>query len=176
MKKKFEDLKSKRAQKMRIVQDAIDQIKLGVIIVTQGTYFEFEDSYLGGTDHPKFSLQKKLKQGEVCECCAKGALFAACVIETNKVNSHQPYTEGSFQKKKLEKWFSPLELDTIETAFEKIVVVDSENVLEKENKYGDSIPTALGKKVIKFGRKYLDNEKRLLAILKNIKLNGSFKP
>lgn len=175
MKKKFEELKSKRAQKMRIVQDAIDQIKIGQIIVTRGSYFNFEDPNL--FSFPKFSLQKKLKQGEKCECCAKGALFASCVLETNKVNSQQEYTEESFQKNKLKEWFSPLELDKIEAAFETVVIADSEGVLEKKNKIsGETNPTNLGKKAIKFGKKYEDNTERLLAILSNIKINGSFKP
>lgn len=172
MKKQFEELKTKRAQKMRIVQDAINQINIGQIIAGTGNYFTWNspDSLPKG----KFSIQKALKADNKCQCCAKGALFAACVIETNKVNSQQNFRSEYFQKEKLSKWFSAGELDTIECAFEKGVVFDTEHILRAGDIYSNK--TSLGKNAIKFGKRYKTNKERLLKILENIKLNGSFKP
>ncbi len=167
--KKFKDL-TLRGQKMRIVKDAIEQIKTCVVIPRTGVYLDnleikydnFWESEVTG------SLQKLLQRDDfTCEACAKGSLFAACVLNVNRVDVDADISNESFQKSKLKKWFSVEELDTIETAFECRVVMDDPY---------ETTPTELGRKAIKFGKRYHTDKKRLLAILNNILKNRSFKP
>lgn len=168
--KNFKDL-TLRGQKMRIVNDAIKQIESGIIKAQQDIYFaqvHEEDLYRKG------SLKKILETANttVCEACAKGTLFVACVLNVNKVDiDNYRVTEESFQTKKLSKWFSAKELDMIETAFEQAIIRDSTNCLQTEYRYTD-----LAHRCIKFGCKYKTDKKRMLAILNNIAVNGEFKP
>ena len=107
-----------------------------------------------------------------CTCCAKGAIFASCVMNVNKVTNKDNFYNEKFQKTKLKKWFSAKELDTIETAFESYVVEDSSGLLLDEyHGYRN-----LARHAISFGRKYHTSEKRLLAILRNIIKYGEFTP
>jgi hypothetical protein len=172
--KQFKDL-TIMGQKMRIVRDAISQIKNGRIKIDTGSYFNVDDdTFDRWTDSGSRDLQSYLLQDKpnLCECCAKGALFASCVIITDKVSISDNYADEQFQKSKLKKWFGPLELDMIEAAFERKVFNDSANRLE--DGYGDY--TLLALTCIRFGRNYKNKKKRLLAILENILKNGSFKP
>jgi hypothetical protein len=168
--KKFNDLTLK-GQKMRIVKDAIAQIKNKVIIPTEGDYMIL--NYHGDL----IDIQKilKLKKKDTCQACAKGSIFAACVLNTNKVNRKDEFDSEWFQKAKLSKWFSALELDMIETAFETSVVKDSTGSLETAGFY-TNYRTELGDKCVAFGEKYKTSRGRLLGILNNVLKNGSFKP
>lgn len=92
------------------------------------------------------------------------------------------------QKKKLKKWFPTLELDMIETSFERRVIVDSNAKLQTKKHIYSSIfldyvistkftNTDLAKRCIAFGRQYKKASDRLLAILENILENkGIFTP
>lgn len=170
--KQFKDL-SLKGQKMRIVRDAIAQIKIGKIIPDQGTYFVLNDI-------PDYKdLKKELtKTDNTCDACAKGALFAACVINVNKVKVDDGTNSNYFQVRKLKKWFSEGELDLIETAFEGAVIYDSNNELYtgEEDCWGNPAYTELGQRAIEFGENYDNTEDRLLAILENILKHGTFKP
>lgn len=175
--KKFEQLTLK-GQKMRIVRDAIKQIKSRVVIPNGGSYLS---NLCSGHrfNSSKGSLQAFLqKPGNSCQACAKGALFASCVLNVNKVNIDGRIGTERFQKKKLRDWFTPEELDTIEAAFENRVVADSAKVLTAgiRDCWGDRPRTALALKAISFGNRYRSNKNCLLAILNNILKNGSFKP
>lgn len=165
--KDFKDL-SKAFQKRRIVKDAIKQIELGIVTPNHGTYFNLELKF------DTKNLQKILQQKQVdtCTACAKGALFAACVLNVNKVNTNQFIDIGTFQVKKLKQWFSVLELNMMETAFEKEVIVDNTKELYDED--GDH--TQLAEACIAFGKQYNKPKERLLAILYNVLENGSFNP
>jgi hypothetical protein len=165
--KKFEEL-SIPLQKKRIVRDAIAQIQAGVIVPTEGEYFYLPDT------HGEKDLQTILKRGETytCEACAKGSLFASCVISTNEVSTRDSLGSESFQSNKLKKWFSYLELDMIETAFEKEIITDNEGALR--NEYGNE--NTLAKSCVRFGKRFKSDKNRLLAILNNILKNGTFKP
>lgn len=155
--KKFEDL-SMADQKIKIVKDAIKQIKLGKILVTTGVYMRITNN---GSGRRRISDTKSLKtlieKPEFkCEACAKGALFASCVLETNEVYGNDIYNTEGFQSDKLRPWFSKKELDNIEGTFEGWA-----------NK---------GTKSLIFHEKYTNSKTRLLAILNNILKNKTFKP
>lgn len=181
--KDFKDL-TLRGQKMRIVRDAIAQIGTRVVVPRKGTYmnvFGYSSYHYKADTDGKESLQKILRQGkeDTCVACAKGSLFASCVLNTNRVYTNvDDFSEEYFQKKKLKKWFSVLELDMIEAAFEKKVVVDDEQLLYIYKKDGSTRErkTQLGKDCIAFGRQYRTEKARLLAILENILKHGRFKP
>lgn len=170
-------------QKMRIVKDAIMQINSKILEVQTGKYYSLLHSAYREKDGKlkTNNLQKLLQEAKpnepVCQVCAKGALFAGCVFNVNKVKSNfgdnffVRETE-MFQKKKLIKWFSPLELDMIETAFERRLITDSTQSLRTEKGRDNE----LAKKCISFGKKYKSHTNRLLAILNNILENKVFKP
>ena len=158
---------------MKIVEDAIIQIKNKNFRPANGYgYLRIDDKY----NKKNVSLKNILGTSDGrCTCCAKGAIFAACVINVNEVKTCDSYTDEQFQKKKLKTWFTALELDTIETSFERDVIEDSTNSLSmiclEGYKYYNS---ELANRAIEFGKKYTTPEKRLLAILYNILENGSF--
>lgn len=170
--KSFEEL-TIQEQKMRIVEDAIIQIKNKNFHPANG-YGYLRINF----EHQEKNISLKDILGTVdgrCTCCAKGAIFAACVINVNEVKSWDLYNDEQFQKKKLKTWFGPLELDTIETAFEGDVIEDSTSSLsmtcpESYRHYNSEIAN----RAIEFGLKYNEPEERLLAILDNILENGSF--
>lgn len=165
--KPFEELTIPQ-QKKRIVRDAIAQINSKNIEPTEGEYLAFEI-------YPKRkqSLQDIIASGNnQCTACAKGAIFASCVLNVNKVYGKDSFNQEYFMKNKLTTWFTPLELDMIEAAFEVCVVTNDNGLLEDKN-YN---LTKLGKKCIKFGGKYKNTTNRLLAILNNILENKVFTP
>lgn len=165
--KLFEELTIPQ-QRVRIIKDAILQINSKNINPTEGHYLRFTS-----TIKQKQSLQDIIASGEnKCTACAKGAIFASCVLNVNKVYGKDEFGEEYFMKKKLDKWFTPLELDMIEAAFEVTIITDNEDKLEDHN-YN---PTKLGQKCIKFGKRYKNPTNRLLAILNNILENKVFTP
>lgn len=181
---KFNKL-TKQEQKIKIVKDAIKQIKIGLFKPKKGTYIRFPDYFLWDGDN----LQELMQRGKKCQVCAKGALFASCVLNVNKVYGRDNFANEEFEKKKLRKWFSAAELDTIECAFEKHVLQDSARVLNTKYECNidiwdggitryDSIGTLspLAEKAIAFGKRYSKTPDRMLAILRNIARHGSFKP
>lgn len=155
--KKFKDL-SKIDQKLAIVKDAIKQIKIGKTIVTTGVYMEVVDNGEGSSlVDDKDNLKKLIKRPDfICQACAKGALFAACVLETNEVYGNNHYSLESFQSHKLKPWFKRGEIDLIEETFEG---------------WGDKESASF-----KFYKKYKNPKTRLLAILNNILENKEFSP
>ncbi len=179
--KKFKDLTVKQ-QRVRIIKDAIAQIYAKNFKIATGNYLKFPvkstTDYLPDDEE---SIQQTLKERK-CECCAKGAVFAACVLNVNKVYGDDDFNGEEFQKNKLKKWFKELELDMMETAFELRVCENSTGKLQAQTggeDYWDDPEwedTKLAKQCIKFGKKYKSPKNRLLAILDNILDNGTFKP
>lgn len=160
---------SKQEQKIKIVKDAIAQIKIGTFIAKKGDYLSINNLDL----YKEISLQSVIGTVKyTCECCAKGAIFASCVMNVNKVTNQDDFYSENFQKNKLKKWFSAKELDTIETAFEGMIIEDSTGTLEDKNLE----PKQLAIDAMKFGCKYKTEEEKLLAILKNIVKYGKFTP
>jgi hypothetical protein len=170
--KKFED-SSLKAQKNRIIKDAIKQIEMGMVIPAS-KYMSFSGLNVYMVEK---SLQKTLEKHK-CEACAKGSLFASCVINVNKVSTFDPFNSEHFQSEKLGKWFTQLELDMIETAFELDVITDSLRYLSTPG--GNK--SILAKECTSFGRNSCkgikkDRQKvRLIAILNNVLEHGQFNP
>lgn len=174
---KFNDL-SLQEQKMRIVQDAIEQITLGVIVPTTGDYMTmYKDAGIEEVNI-KLLLEKKLAK---CECCVKGALFMSCVFNVNEVTTQEKYSNGAlayreepFMKQKLSKWFSPLELNMIETAFEGDVIRDETNELHDDGEFNDLAYTCMS--FCNDIEDPADDSEKMLMILNNILQYGEFKP
>ncbi len=169
--RKFENC-SKATQRKRIIEDAIVQVKRRKFVATRGAYLEFRGQNIGSG----ISLQTILGD-KPCDCCAKGAIFASCIMSVNKVYGGDEYNQEGFIKTKLIPWFSSLELDMIETAFEKRVVEDATDSLrEGYDEDNNDIFTDLGIACIAFGERYKKDSTRMLGILKNILKNRTFKP
>jgi len=133
---------SKSEKRIAIAKDALVQIKTKKIIATNGHYL----SILSGFKNED-SLQKKIdSKGFSCQCCAKGALFISCVRQVNQVNMTDNWSDERFQKSKSKDYFSVLQLDMIETAFEGQLIQDSTGELE-ERMSGRAKNTPLGKKM-----------------------------
>ncbi len=154
--KKFDKLPIEE-QKMQIVRDAIAQIQAGKITVRSGIYLRVNDNGEGKKLKRSENLKDSMKKRTFkCEGCAKGAIFAACVLEVNDVYGKDKYQDESFQSSKLRPWFSKKEIDLIEYTFEGWSNERSESY--------------------RFFRRYKDPKERLLAILNNILENGKFLP
>lgn len=166
-KKQFKDF-TLVTQRKKIIKDAIAQIDK-TIIPKAGDYVDIPHDFR----QKKTGLKEMFEEGKVkCEACLKGSLLIGCVLNVNKVTTYDEYGSEPFIVKKLSTWFSPLELDMMETAFEQTVIEDNTMVLRDEDY--DNLP--LANKCIAFGRKYKTDKKRLLAILNNMLENGKFKP
>jgi hypothetical protein len=153
---------SRKDQRILILKDALRQIKIGKFKPTNGTYLEVEGF--------NSSLQVNLIEASKCDCCAKGAIFSSCVLNSNKVSSAEDYNDDSFVSKKLAKWFTRKELDMMEAAFELRA-----DIGDTFNEYTDKIEE-LGEACVKFGEKYPSSSERLVAILKNTLKFGKFDP
>lgn len=169
----FEFLSIKQ-QKKRIVKDAIKQIEIENFKPKCKVYISFKNYIFSNEDLKSVIKSKK----NPCKCCAKGAIFASCVMSINKVKAGDDFHSESFIKRKLIKWFGELELDMIETAFEKRVIADTtcSLLISKDGLYNGYDNTDIAKKCIKFGRLYKEDKERMIAILKNILKNETFKP
>lgn len=143
--KQFKDLTLK-GQKIRIVKDAISQIKIGKILPSMGDYFSVLEEWKTN------DLQKELLGDNKCEACAKGSLFAACVINVDKVKISDPLNSNSFQVRKLKKWFPKNELDLIEAAFELEDIWYGKNDADL-------------KKAIRFGKRFKSSKIDFLVFL-----------
>lgn len=167
--KQFSEL-TVHEQKLRIVKDAIAQIKAGTLVATECVYFQFRSfpHELALTiDLKTVLLNNKTK----CEVCAKGALFAACVTNVNEVSVDDDISTNGFQRDKLSKWFKELELNMIEAAFENSVINDGYGLKGTEEYDEDSLAFVC----VNFNVSS-SPEKRMLAILENILKYGYFNP
>jgi hypothetical protein len=168
---------SKTAKKLAIIDDALAQVKLGKIIPKARTYYEIcEFESLVGYDEEKYdvSIQSLLPQVS-CNACAKGFLLLSTINKRNQVTLQDMYNawdESDFIEETISDIFTKNQLDLIETAFEKDVVVDNYYLADDEGN-----KTKIAEKAIQFGSKYKTDESRLVAILNNMKKNnGTFKP
>lgn len=105
--------------------------------------------------------------GESCQVCAKGALFCSLVgrvndVKTEDIDNHSNDKYDLVHEKLLDV-FTLKQLDLIETAYECC-------------SYLGEIDGKSARKAEKFYDKFSDNDKRLIAICKNIIANqGTFK-
>lgn len=143
-------------------------------------------SYQEKSFENKIQLQTLLKEDDKIKCtvCGIGSIFICDIMNRDKYSiSHSGELsrvddEDIYLRLKI---FPILQLNLIETAFEKRVVndrTDKLNSYEFKNIYSlNFIPTKLGKRAIDFGRKFKRDKDRLIAIMENIiKNKGEFKP
>lgn len=147
-------LTKKQQRILAVVNDALEQIKLGIYKPTSGEYFEL----IGPDRRERYeivrtsdaSAQDFLKTNPKCEVCAKGALFCSLVRLENKVTQSDltiPYTRESM----LEELLGMKQAELVEQVFEG---------WEGYTKLIDALP---------------NDEDRLLYILRNMKRNkGKF--
>jgi hypothetical protein len=162
---------TKAEKRILIIKDVLELIKLGVAKIKTGVYCEIKKGLDKLEEGGQFNTYLKKT---VCRVCAKGALFLGHV---DKFNNCEVVKDGSYNyaynieatiRKKLLDNFSHIQLDMIETAFEKKVMYDYTCLIRGRK---------LEEKCIDFGCKYRYPKDRLKAILKNmLKNNGLFKP
>lgn len=176
---------TKVERRMRVIKDAIAQIKQKIFIAKAGDYVEFtgkfrkklfDESELD-LIQPEESMQKVLKDMPVksCEVCAQGAIFLSFIRMENKVTVEDTvYVGGSDEITEMTKnLFDPDQLYKMEQYFEicknRFVIYDwyrEQPIFKKSYKRRPS-DELIEKK----------EDLRLLAILENmVKNNGLFKP
>lgn len=180
---------TKAEKRVAIAHDALRQIRRGFIRPKVGRYVSLKTI----TELPLLSLDhcelKELLNNDTknCQACAKGTLLITEVMERNKFTTGEYGIHGIASQEiecRLSGIFSAGQLDTIECAFEKFPINDTEGILFKEyivklhgwnhvmRKKND-----LAKAAILFGKRYAKADERLIAILKNIiKNKGTFIP
>lgn len=166
---------SKAEQRVEIAKDVIKQCSKGKYEIETGGYIDLYPEGLRSFDELEhLQANTCVSKGRItCTVCAKGALFMSHVMKTNHcLVKEADKTDDTGIKKRLKNIFSPLQLDLIETAFERSVVVDDTDKIHQGCDY-----TELGKKATNFGWQYSEPNERLIAIMKNIiKNKGTFKP
>lgn len=156
---------SKADKRRTIARDALTQLKIGITQAQQGEFIDLENQEL---PEDKIQLNKILSDIRGCQVCGLGSLALAHIDRFNKCEvSASNYTDGGTLQcrinlqNRLNGIFSYEQLNSIETAFEKDVMISVSDELD----YGS----------LAFGCKYENNTDRLVAILKNIIKNGEFK-
>lgn len=170
-KKKFDKL-SKTKQRLAVVQDVLDRIKLG--------QFKAKAEHFVTNLETNDELYKEVQVSELlkststkCEVCAKGGLFMSYIgivnsyeIESWRTSVGSPDNDKR-EMKLLSKIISPKQLSLIETAFEGILYRSWNEALSNEEYT----------KCRNFNSKYVTAEERLKAICQNmLKHDGIFKP
>ena len=182
-KEKWKSL-TKAEKRVFIAKDVIKQIGKKKIIAknTNGYYSttEFQEAFdkLAGKEilTTKVELQTVFKNTKQCTVCAQGALLLSDILQRNRCKiSYEDFDkidEREFIKSRLRSYWSQLQLELIETAFEESIMrymIPGLNIkLYDEAAY-------FGIKTNTSGNYNAD--KRLVAIMKNIiKNKGTFKP
>lgn len=165
---------SKKAKRIRIAEDVLMQLDSGKFIASGG-YFNIYYNVNEYSDRTQVqTLLKDESNGVRCTGCAKGAIFAAMVLETNSLTLKRSFSMVSSTmldtKNLLE--FTRNQLDLIETAYEGVVITQTNRDL-------DNSPAK--KEAIRFNNRYNDTvkirEKCLRGIMRNIiKNEGYFIP
>lgn len=174
-------------KRVLIAKDVLKQIKDGRFVPAPG---DWADLKFAPAENPwelnGESLRETFLSGKVesCKCCALGGLFTSCTLfknevtvkETSTINIGLEIRAGNKFKNGLDKIFPRKQLILIEHAFEKadgffcedrLVDMDPRSLPSKESLA----------KALKFGARYSDDGKRLIAIMRNIvKNSGTFNP
>jgi hypothetical protein len=133
-------------QKVAIARDVIAQVKARRYIATSGTYI----SRLGIDEDTKGDLQqiikKKLTRRAPCDVCALGSAFISTVrlydkFQLNSKTNSDGEIEYRAMRRKLEQFFSKIELGIIEASFE----ISEDHIPTRKsdrhgNNYGAEIP------------------------------------
>lgn len=171
-----------------IAKDVIELIAVKVARVRRGTYLSLIiDDAVDGRQLIGEQLNGHLNKEEVrCEVCAKGALLLSHINRNNNyrispnffgdIRSDELNSQNAVMSR-LSGIFYERQLNAIETAFEKgVVILDSDLVCGKTAD-GFFKETDFAKDCIAFGKKYKDDKRRLIGIMNNvIKNKGQFIP
>ena len=173
-------------KRVSIAKDVILQIKTKRFISMAGNgYIENEELDALITDESNECELKSIlnKTKNPCIVCGIGSLFVSEISKRNnfKVNTDIIDSVNKINSEKIKKRFKGIfsehQLDLIETAFEKRVVNEDNNLLGVgEGFYLGFCFTKLAEKYINFGKSFKEDNDRLIAIMNNIIVNnGTFK-
>ena len=177
LRKKFPILvppKKKADARVAIAKDVIATLKLNTVRACAGTYFEDNE----GFDHMEepfeaIALRMRQKYGQAtCSACALGATVISAIGLYNKPGAvGKAWKEnGGLDQHELHsvlgRWFTGIQLDLIECAFEEAThFVSGGSTLDDREKASA------------FGYEYNYDHDRLVAIMQNIVDNkGTFRP
>jgi hypothetical protein len=193
-----------REQRLAIAHDVIAQIKAKHFVAVSMRYVNFiiNEAHLklkqkGDTSTAVMPLQEVVKNAKVCEVCALGGLFLSYVNLYNDVNAPLAYSlpdtrqgeraesgenmtamspEGGLgsvaRHPKLVELFGTPQLGLIETAFERVGHTYDVYIHNHNDEF-----TELARRALNFGRSYVTDHGRMLAIMRNIiKNHGVFIP
>ena len=170
---------SKSEKRVAIAKDVLGQLKLKKIVAERGVYVDIP---LLDNEEGK-QLQSLLKKKQ-CNCCALGSCFVSLVRKENKFIIKHKHIRNSIKngyigkedfRSRLKKYFTQLQLDLIESAFEgNVNHTDGDTTSDKfsyAHKFHDKFRT-----IDKSMTKQQQND-CLVAIMKNIIANkGTFNP
>ena len=172
---------SKAEKRVEIAKDVIIAVKANLFRIGTG-YFSTalrdtvtSRSYVGGEDLQSY-LASSRSNNIICRGCAVAGLFYSRIILGNEIQLN--YREEKFYSiihtsrgtihNSLDNIFTTLQLDLVETAFERNVYASE--LMTVKNEF-------LFERAISFGENYLKLRERLIAICENIiKNKGTFKP
>lgn len=121
---------TKAQQRVAIAKDVLRTLDSGKIRPTRGVYLKLEGKTVRRKDVGS-QWCDKLKDVEVCEVCAKGAIFVAAALRFNrfKISDDRVKTSGEANRfydvdicDLNERYFSKRQLEAIEEAFEEVLV------------------------------------------------------
>lgn len=165
--------KTKAEKRVLIAKDVLANLKADKLRVVTGNYctFKNQDNWNEVCSFKEGSLKKQLKAMKskvYCEGCALGGAFQAYVMRYNNYDTYEGTDYFDFKPMAiLRKIFTKLQLDMIESAFERHNMTDD---------IDDGIKECIADST-KFGQNYEFDDERLVAIMENIVQNkGTFKP
>lgn len=150
-------------KRVALAQDVIMQLNAELIIAEQGTYLSL---------HEENSLK--------CDACALGSLFICSVTKPElalDIDVVVDMSDRESMQDHLGGIFDPAQLDMIETAFEMDSYMKYPKGLDVDDESAVTAFNDLINKTIEFGRKYVYDKARLIAIMENVVANkGTFVP
>lgn len=166
--------------------DVIAQLSSKKIRAREGVYLIVDGmDHIGDDDAAKSA--KEVFDGASCEACALGSLFVSSVriknglLATEALDEDEVYDpsignyrdvvtcDTAVMRSRLSEYFDPLQVDLIESAFEKSDMVDPDE--------GDAETEGLVTDAITFGEAYERPVDRMRAIMQNIiDHRGTFVP
>lgn len=173
---------SKADKRVQIARDCLDRIKLKQFEPWTGRTCDIDFNFI--CDNGEKSIKEILAKKKLpdCHACAKGGLFLSYVGRTNKFNFEDIEDSSNLESTEMQKLleiFDKIQLEGIETAFEKYIVsTDYLNINDWEDDFDGN-----QYEFISNCMKYSDNTncstntERLQSICKNIiKNKGEFVP
>lgn len=154
-------------KRMAIARDAMKQIEAKKYVIKRNRYLDLPQvgGYAGLAD--ALFNQETLKTVQ-CRVCQVGACLASAIRLFNKIQTKCIGSESREITRLLSEWFEQDQLALMEVAFEGYGanLIRFENTTEEEKE-----------RAVKYNENYADEEKRSLAIFRNIiKNRGAFKP